>query len=183
MDQQDHEVAHPGNSNNTSQAAVFRPISNSPWTGSGQQPIRVTVVYTTGSGLAALGVQPRLGRLFNESEDYPGTPQTLLLSNFLWKQAFGADPNIIGREIYLDSAKCTIIGVMPPGFVFPPGEIDPPQAWSSLQLDPSSRAFGSHFLSVFARLHSGLRNRFSAESNCDFLSHRCFFSCHAGASV
>jgi len=32
MDQQDHEVAHPGNSNNTSQAAVFRPISNSPWT-------------------------------------------------------------------------------------------------------------------------------------------------------
>jgi hypothetical protein len=32
MDQQDHEVAHPGNSNNTSQGAVFRPISNSPWT-------------------------------------------------------------------------------------------------------------------------------------------------------
>jgi hypothetical protein len=32
MDQQDHEVAHPGNSNNTSQVAVFRPISNSPWT-------------------------------------------------------------------------------------------------------------------------------------------------------
>jgi hypothetical protein len=34
MDQQDHEVAHPDNSNNTSQAAVFSPISNSPWTGS-----------------------------------------------------------------------------------------------------------------------------------------------------
>jgi hypothetical protein len=42
MDQQDHEVAHPGNSNNTSQAAVFRPISNSPWTWYEKFPIHLT---------------------------------------------------------------------------------------------------------------------------------------------
>jgi putative ABC transport system permease protein len=127
-------------------------IAGSNLSGSGQQPIRVTTGYATASGLAALGVQPKLGRLFTDPEDRPGAPQTLLLSESLWKQAFGGDPHIIGREIYQDSAKCTIIGVMPSGFVFPPGETDPPQAWGPLQLDPSNRATGSHFLSVFARL-------------------------------
>jgi len=47
-------------------------ITGSSLSGSCQQPIRVTVGYTTASGLAALGVQPKLGRLFNEGEDRPG---------------------------------------------------------------------------------------------------------------
>jgi len=127
-------------------------IGGSNLSGSGQQPIRVTTGYATASGFAALGVQPDVGRLFTDPEDRPGAQQTLLLSNALWKRAFGGDPNIVGREIYQDSAKCRIIGVMPPGFVFPPGETDSPQAWGLLQLDPASRATGSHFLSVFARL-------------------------------
>ena len=40
---------------------------------------------------------------------------------------------------------------MPPG-LSPKAKTDPPQAWGPLQLDPASRATGSHFLSVFARL-------------------------------
>ena len=131
-------------------------ITGANLSGSGQQPIRVTVGYATASGLATLGVQPKLGRLFTEPEDRPGAPQTLVLSDSLWKKAFGGDPAVIGREIYADSAKCKIVGVMPPGFVFPPGETDPPQAWAPLQLDPASRAFGGHFLSVFARLRPGV---------------------------
>ena len=132
-------------------------ITGANLSGTGQQPIRVTVGYATASGLATLGVQPKLGRLFTEPEDRPGSPQTLVLSDVLWKKAFGGDPNIIGREVHADSAKCTIVGVMPPGFVFPPGETDPPQAWAPLQLDPASRAFGGHFLAVFARLRPGVR--------------------------
>ena len=41
----------------------------------------------------------------------------------------------MGRR--LDGLKCTIIGVMPKGFQFPPGEQDPAQGWTALQLDPA----------------------------------------------
>ncbi len=131
-------------------------ITGSNLSGTGRQPQRVTTGYVTASGLATLGIQPQLGRLFTDAEDRNGAPQTIVLSNGLWKQAFGGDREIVGRQIYQDSAKCTVIGVMPPGFVFPPGETDPPQAWGPIQLDPNSRAFGGHFLSVFARLRPGV---------------------------
>ena len=46
---------------------------------------------------------------------------------------------------------------MPPAFVFPPGEVDPPELWSPLQLDPAKPGGrGSHYLSILARLRTGV---------------------------
>src|ERR1044071_2962952 len=65
-----------------------------------------------------LGVQPQLGRIFSPEEDKFGAPRTALISDSLWRTAFGADPNILGRSINLDSDRFTVIGVMPPRFEF-----------------------------------------------------------------
>jgi hypothetical protein len=43
----------------------------------------------------------------------------MVLSHDLWQTAFGGDPNIIGRGITLDHQSFTVIGVMPPGYIFP----------------------------------------------------------------
>ncbi|HYU22283.1 MAG TPA: ABC transporter permease, partial [Candidatus Dormibacteraeota bacterium] len=51
---------------------------------------------------------------------------------------FAGDPSVVGRETYLDGLKCTIIGVMPKGFQFPPGEQEPAQIWTALRLDPAN---------------------------------------------
>ena len=55
---------------------------------------------------------------------------------------------------------CTVVGVMPKGFAFPPGELDPPELWVPLQIDPAKPGGrGSHFLSLLAprqaRRHPG----------------------------
>ena len=44
-----------------------------------------------------LGVHRMLGRTFTEEEGQPGGPQVILLSEALWRESFGADPDIIGK--------------------------------------------------------------------------------------
>jgi putative ABC transport system permease protein len=120
-----------------------------------QQPIRVTTAFTSASALHLLGIQPTLGHLITPEDDKPGAAPVVVISQALWRNAFGHDPNIIGRQVYLNNSRCTVIGVMPSGFVFPPGEADAPQAWTALQLNPKSQRWSSHGYSVVGKLRPG----------------------------
>ncbi len=62
-----------------------------------------------------------MGRAISPSDDVTGANLVVDLSYGTWKNVFGGDPNIVGRDTQLNGRKCTIIGVMPPGFEFPPG--------------------------------------------------------------
>jgi putative ABC transport system permease protein len=66
-----------------------------------------------------LGVQPALGRTFNEEEDRAGAEKVVVLSDLLWKRRFASDPSIIGKSVTLSDESYTVIGVMPRGFNFP----------------------------------------------------------------
>lgn len=67
----------------------------------------------------ALQVQPLLGRVFLPQETVPGAAPVTILSHDLWSRHFGADPKILGRQILVEGAGHTVVGVMPPGFKFP----------------------------------------------------------------
>lgn len=69
--------------------------------------------------LPVLGVQPLAGRLFTTADDREGAPGTALLSHRLWQAAFGGDISVIGRKVILDHTPYTVIGIMPPDFLFP----------------------------------------------------------------
>jgi predicted permease len=117
------------------------------------QPVRVIAAYLSGGLLETLGVSPTQGRLIAASDDVPGAPVVADISYGTWQSVFGGDPNVIGRETRLDGLKCTIIGVMPKGFQFPPGEEEPAQVWSALQLDPAKPGGrGSHNFYLLGRL-------------------------------
>ena len=117
------------------------------------EPVRATVSYVTGDLLEMLGGRPALGRLLSPDDDRPNAPGAAVLSYDLWQRAFGRDPRVLGQDIRLDGSPCTIVGVMPRGFNFPPGEVNPSELWSTLQLDPAKPGSrGSHFLSILARL-------------------------------
>lgn len=121
------------------------------------QPVRVTGSNVSGGMLNALGVSPTMGRLISPADDDPAAAATADISYGLWKSAFGGDPNIVGRQTTVDGQTCTIIGVMPRGFEFPPGEVDTPQIWVPLQLDPIKPGNrGSHFLYLLGRLKPGV---------------------------
>src|SRR4029078_6941009 len=87
-----------------------------------------------------------------------GGPRTALISDGLWRRAFGKQDDIIGKEIQIKSQTTTVIGVMPPGYVFPPGSNDPAEVWLPLQFDPANPGNrGGHFLYVIGRLKSDMR--------------------------
>ena len=61
------------------------------------QPARVRLLLVAPNYFALLGVQPRLGRGFNPQDNSPGIIPEVVISDGLWKRAFGSDPNILGK--------------------------------------------------------------------------------------
>jgi len=120
------------------------------------EPVRATVSYVTGGILEMLAVKPLLGRLLTPADDQPNLPATAVLSYDLWQRAFGGDPKVLNRDIRLAGGACTVVGIMPRGFNFPPGEVNRSELWSPLGLDPAIPSGPRHFLSVVARLRSGV---------------------------
>lgn len=82
----------------------------------GSQPERVAGAWISHNLLSVLGVEPLIGRSFDETDDRPGAPGVVLLSHSLWQSRFGGDRSVSGRTVSLDGQPFTIIGVMPPDF-------------------------------------------------------------------
>ncbi|HVR10521.1 MAG TPA: ABC transporter permease, partial [Thermoanaerobaculia bacterium] len=122
---------------------------------SGQErPLRTAATYATASTLTTLGVPPERGRWFSAAEDQPNAEPVVLLGHDLWRQAFGADPAIVGRRVLVDGVDRTVVGVMPPGAQIGGQRV---QAWLPVQLGPlDPRRRGNHFLDVVARLRPGV---------------------------
>ena len=80
------------------------------------QPARVAFLSVTPNYSAMLGVKPELGRWFDPDDQTPGFTLDALISDGLWKRAFGGDPHILGRSLRLDNDLYRVIGVMPVGF-------------------------------------------------------------------
>lgn len=123
--------------------------------GSGE-PVRVTAASITGGLLPMLGVQPQLGRVISPSDDQAGVPLTVVISDGLWRRGFGGQSNVVGRELKINGLTATVLGVMPKGFAFPPGETDPVELWYPQQIDPAKPGSRSgHFESVLGKLKPG----------------------------
>lgn len=84
-----------------------------------KQPERVEGVNTSFSYFSMLGVTPQIGRLYGPQDFVPGVAPVVVISDGLWRRAYGADPNVIGRTIRIDNDPLTIIGVLPRGFRHP----------------------------------------------------------------
>jgi predicted permease len=80
------------------------------------QPARILFEPVTPNYFALLGVKPELGRWFDPTDQTPGFTLEVVLSDGLWKRAFGGDPQILGRSLRLDNDAYRVVGVMPPEF-------------------------------------------------------------------
>ncbi len=66
-----------------------------------EQPERLNIIGFSKEVLEVLGVSPMMGRRFTPEEDLPNAPRVALISRGLWNRRFGADPDILGRSIFL----------------------------------------------------------------------------------
>jgi predicted permease len=82
-------------------------------------PQTVYTTEVTSNTFRLLGVAPVVGRDFLPEDAQPGAAPVVMLRHDTWTRLFHGASEIVGREIRLDGAPATVIGVMPEGFSFP----------------------------------------------------------------
>jgi predicted permease len=135
-------------------------------TAAGAEQIIVTAI--TPGTFEMLGRMPAIGRTFTEDE----RNTAVVVSHAFWQSRLGADPAVIGRTLDIQYQPRTIVGVMPPDFVYPYRTMLGPSgftrafrvdAWLPLAfVEEDSRATGvatltrnARFLAVTGRLKEG----------------------------
>src|SRR6266852_2291260 len=139
------------------------------------QPARVRLLIVAPNYFALLGVKPQLGWIFNPEDHSSGLMLEVLISDGLWKRAFGRDPYILDKSVRLDTDLYRIVGVMPAGFDAP-GRITEErniEVWAATSFygppmsDHPPRS-GRNLLTAVARLKPGLTIA-AAQSRLDAL--------------
>jgi putative ABC transport system permease protein len=119
----------------------------------GGDPERFDGAWVSANAFDLLQVQPVVGRAFQEGDDGPGAPLTVVLGHDLWETRYHSDPNVVGRTVKVNGEQGTIIGVMPDGFFFPTIE----QIWIPRRDERGSNQRGEGpTLQAFGRLRAGV---------------------------
>lgn len=135
------------------------------------EPVALHGLRFSANVFSILGVPPMLGRAFAPGEDQPGKTNVVVLSFATWRGVFGGDSTVVGRSVVMSGTPMTIIGVMPPRFIFGGDE----QFWTPFniqgQLADVNRSRKFHNMVAVARLRPGVTPP-RAESDLLTIAHR-----------
>jgi predicted permease len=120
-------------------------------------PERVMGVRLTAGLLQALGAVAAQGRLFTEGETEDPVARVVVVSDGLWRSRFGADPDLIGREVLINRESWTVIGILSGDFRFPGWEsLSEPDLLIPLSIGVTVTQRGSYYLRAVGRLRDGV---------------------------
>jgi putative ABC transport system permease protein len=121
----------------------------------GDEPRQIAGARVNAEFFRMLGVNPQLGRDFLPSDDQPGAQRVAMLSDELWRDAFGGDPGVVGKTIQISGDSVLVIGVMAAHFHVP--LMGRTALWLPHRLSDQERADRtSGYLNVIARLKPGV---------------------------
>jgi len=112
---------------------------------------RVPVAQVTGNFFRTLGVNPYLGRTFEDGEDGGDAARLVVLTYESWQRRFGADESIVGTALALNGVPYTVVGVLPADYEFSlrgTAELYLPLQVSSAQLERRYQ----HWLDLIGRV-------------------------------
>ena len=159
-------TSYPNGTNNNMSPANLRDYRTSNHTASGLgavwrrsvnlvgkgEPRRLETARVTPDLMPTIGVGAYAGRIISPEDSVDG--RVIILSYGLWRTHFGGDRGIIGTSVQLEGEPFTVIGVMPPSFMFPSRDTE---AWTALILREENYVDRSDtFLEVFGRLRPGV---------------------------
>src|SRR5262245_56726266 len=133
------------------ESAIFRTARNLRYAGKDQ-------TRTVNSGRASanlfslLGTPFFRGRAFGEREF-----DSVVVAYVFWNTELGADPNAIGKTITLNQRPRTIVGILPPHFVFAgygTNSGPTPEVWQPVAMDAAND--NSPDFEIIARLRAGV---------------------------
>jgi predicted permease len=101
----------------------------------GDHPRIVGAVQSSANLFTLLGVQPILGRGFLDSDAHKGSENVVVLTYEGWQSFFAGDAAVIGKTLRIGGQPNTVIGVLPPGFVFPEIPLAPKIAFQETARD------------------------------------------------
>ena len=82
-------------------------------------PRLIAAFFVSGNSFEVLGMNAYLGRLLTPADDVRGGPAEgwpVVLGYGFWKDNFGGDPSILGKQIKVSNTAVTVVGVAPPNF-------------------------------------------------------------------
>lgn len=124
--------------------------------GSEGSAVHLDAQAVTPSFFHVLRVSPAIGRAFTEDDAVYQKDQFVILSYGLWKDKFGGDSHILGRDIRLSGVPHRVVGVMPRGFESPGSDA---KLWVPLAFAPEQTldsARHSNSWDMMARLKPGV---------------------------
>ncbi|GJG88987.1 hypothetical protein tb265_41680 [Gemmatimonadetes bacterium T265] len=123
--------------------------------GRAPSPGRSPATAVTGNLFETLGAPAAIGRTLLPDDGRPGAPLVAVLSDAFWRERFGADPRVIGRQVTIDGEPHEVVGVMPAEFHFPSASV---AIWTPAHLDPTNRVnyWWMWRLNALARLKPGV---------------------------
>ena len=116
------------------------------------EPLRLSGKAVTADYFRVFGAGVQTGRTFTAEDDQPGAPHVVVISHAAWQNYFGADPDILRRQILLDGESYRLIGVLRQGAF----DRDETQFWRPLVFTPDQQTRAIHWLTVFGRLRHGV---------------------------
>ena len=130
------------------------------WSSQGE-PQRLRGNVCTMNAFDVMGVPALIGRTPTPADAVPGAPSVAVLGYKFWNRQFGADPTVLGRQMLLNETTRTIIGVMPPRFMFRGADVYLPTIFHRGQLSE-----GVRYVHLLGRLKPGVT---PAKSEADLL--------------
>jgi putative ABC transport system permease protein len=128
----------------------------------GDRPERLRSTVTSGDFFSLFRARPLVGRTLSRQDSTSGNDHVVVLGYGVWTRLFGGNLKLIGRDITINGAPYTVVGVMPANFL-PDGygELWLPSHWgvppNLLRPDEDPRSSrDSHYLDAWARLKPGV---------------------------
>ncbi|HEV2197244.1 MAG TPA: ABC transporter permease [Candidatus Acidoferrum sp.] len=136
--------------NSIFQGTIASTVSDVEWTSEGE-PKRLRGNVCTMNTFDVMGVPPLIGRTPTAADSAPGATPVAVLGYKFWTQQFGGDPSVLGRSMRLNDTVRTVIGVMPPRFMWRGADVYVPIVFHRGEF-----LEGVHYVHLLGRLKPGV---------------------------